>query len=159
MDSRVLFLQFFDNQTNNHSGKIWGVLWRMSTKFSSCLPQSKTFVNIGYISFPEDSAVICVLFCAWRHSNFVSSFIFMGKYLCVCFAHYRSFLYLNEHMTGMNHLFKCAQQRKCVWVTKYGPVSQQPRASHDWWTGGSWPCFLIHTVMLQTTQPGMDQDP
>ena len=62
----------------------------------------------------------------------MSSFIFMGKYVCVLCT-LQGFFYLNEHTTViMNHLFKGAQQRKCVCVTKYGPVSQQPRASHDW---------------------------
>lgn len=48
-------LQFSESQTKMIVGIIigGGVFWGISAKSSSYLPQSKTFVNIGYISFPE----------------------------------------------------------------------------------------------------------
>lgn len=80
----------------------------MSTKFSSCLPQSKTFVNIGYISFPEKTQQLFVSYFVQGGSNFWSSFIFMGKNVCVLCT-LQDVFYLNEHMTViMNRLFKGA---------------------------------------------------
>lgn len=98
-------MHFFDNQTNMTVGKIiWGVFWGMSTKFSSYLPQSKTFINIGYISFSEQAQQ---LFLAY-FLIFVSRFIFMGKCVCVP-CKLQGFFDLNEHVTVIkNHLFKGA---------------------------------------------------
>ncbi|XP_045636565.1 sodium/potassium/calcium exchanger 2-like [Ursus americanus] len=48
------FLQFCDSQTDMAVGKHnLGIFWRISPKFSSSLLQSRTLINIGYVSIPE----------------------------------------------------------------------------------------------------------